>query len=99
MTFIQIVEAKTSRVDEILELTDKWVAQTDGRRTARHAVLTEDRDRPGTFLQIVEFPSYEVAMENSALPETAAFAEQLAKLCDEAPTFRNLEVRRVEDLA
>jgi hypothetical protein len=32
-------------------------------------------------VQVVEFPSYEEAMANSALPETAAFAEKLATLC------------------
>jgi hypothetical protein len=38
-------------------------------------------------------------MANSNLPETREFAERLAKLCDHPPTFRNLEVRRVDDLS
>ena len=57
-------------------------------------MLTQDRDRPDTYVQVVEFPSYEAAMANSDLPETAAFAEQLAKLCDAPPSFRNLDVVR-----
>ena len=34
-------------------------------------MLTRDRDRPNTYVDIVEFPSYEDAMKNSELPETA----------------------------
>ena len=31
-------------------------------------------------------------MKNSNFPETAAFAEELAELCDAPPAFRNLDV-------
>ena len=47
-------------------------------------------------MQVVEFPSYEEAMANSALPETAAFAEKLAALCASGPTFRNLDIVRTD---
>ena len=42
---------------------------------------------------IVEFADYQEAMENSNLPETSEFAEELAKLCDAPPSFRNLDLR------
>jgi hypothetical protein len=96
--FIQIIEFTSSRPDEIEAVVDDWRAQTEGRRTATRAMLTEDRDRPNTYVQIVEFPSYEDAMTNSGLPETAAFAERVAKLCDAPAVFRNLEVTRVEHM-
>lgn len=51
-----------------------------------------DRDRPNTYLSIVEFPSHEIAMENSARPETSAFAARLAELYDGPPRFYNLDV-------
>jgi quinol monooxygenase YgiN len=95
--FIQTMELKTSRLDEIEALMDGWMERTTGKRRATRAVVTADLDRPNTYISIVEFPSYDAAMENSKLPETAEFAEQLAKLCDGPPTFRNLDVRRVED--
>ena len=41
---------------------------------------------------IVEFPSYEAAMENSNLPETEALAEEMAKRADGPATYYNLEV-------
>jgi hypothetical protein len=50
------------------------------------------------FVQIVEFASFDDAMANSELPETAAFAERLRRLCDGPMTFRNLDVRRIEEL-
>jgi quinol monooxygenase YgiN len=99
MAFIQIIEASSTRLDEIQALTDEWLAKTEGKRTAVRAVLAADRDRPNTYVQIVEFPSYEAAMANSDLPETSELADKLAKLCDSPPTFRNLDVQRVEELA
>ena len=48
-------------------------------------------------MQIVEFPSYEDAMANSELPETAAFAEKLRGLCDSPMRFRNLDVQSAEE--
>jgi hypothetical protein len=96
MTFIQIIEVITTRPEEIQELVEQWSAKTEGRRTAYRSTVTADRDRPNTYVRIVEFPSYEEAMTNSGLPETAEFAENLARLCDGPPVFRNLDVRRVE---
>jgi quinol monooxygenase YgiN len=98
MAFIQTIELTTTRIDEIDALMQDWLAQTEGRRTGQRGSFTQDRDRPNTYVQIVEFPSYEAAMANSNLPETAAFAEQIAKLCDAPPAFRNLDVRRVDQL-
>jgi hypothetical protein len=37
-------------------------------------------------------------MENSKRPETAQFAEQMQKLCDGPPTFRNLDIRHKPDI-
>jgi quinol monooxygenase YgiN len=95
--FIQIIEIQTSRMDEIEALVEEYrsVAGT----TARRSSVTADQDRPGTYLNIVEFDSHESAMQNSQRPETAEFAERLAKLCDAPPAFRNLDVRLVTDLS
>ena len=99
MAFVQIIEFTTTRVDEVLDLMDEWVARTEGKRKTGRSVFSADREKANTYVQVVEFPSYERAMENSALPETAEFAERLNKLCDGPPSFRNLDVRRVDDLS
>ena len=97
MTFIQLIEITTTRRDEVDALVERWRSRTEGRRAARRSTATHDRDRPDTYILIVEFPSYDAAMANSALPETADFAERLAELCDSPLTFRNLDVDRVEE--
>ena len=98
MKFVQIIEFKTSRIEEFDAALNEWMAKSEGWRAPTRSVRTQDRDRPNTYLQIVEFPSYEKAMENSNHPETAEFASTLAKLCDAPPSFRNLDVVREEQL-
>jgi quinol monooxygenase YgiN len=94
MSFIQIIEYKTSRYDEIEALVETFLAETEGRRTVVTSKVTKDRDNANTYVTIVEFPSYEDAMKNSEDPATGVMAEQMAKLCDGPPTFRNLDVVR-----
>ncbi|MGH3385902.1 MAG: hypothetical protein ACRDO1_15100 [Nocardioidaceae bacterium] len=90
--FVQIVEAKTSRMDEVRALGEEMQAAPNEGSTVRRATITTDRDRPGYFLSIIEFDSYESAMQNSDHPETQKFAARLAELCDGPPTFYNLDV-------
>src|SRR6059036_3004205 len=96
MGFIQIIEYKTTRIDELNAALDGWLDKTKGKRAATRGTQTKDRDAPNTYVQIVEFPSYDDAMANSKLPETGEFAAQLAALCDGPPMFRNLDVVREE---
>src|SRR4051794_24455934 len=90
--FIQIIEYQTSRFDEVKAMGEE-IARNDSGSIARRITATENRDKPGSFMTVVEFDSYESAMENSKRPETAQFAEQMGKLCDGPPTFYNLDVR------
>jgi len=95
--FLQIIEIRTSRFDEVEALRKDIQARLDDGSPSRprRGTITADRDRPGVYLNIVEFDSYESAMENSNRPETGEFAARLAKLCDAPPTFYNLDVREV----
>ena len=97
MRFVQTIEFKTSRIDEINQLLDEWLASSEGNRIPTSGLMTRDRDRDDTYVQIVEFPSYEEAMANSNRAETNAFAERMAKLCDGPAVFRNLDVVREDD--
>jgi quinol monooxygenase YgiN len=98
MRFMQIIEMRTSRRDEVQAALDEWRTTTAGRRTAQRAVTSRDREGEDVYVTVVEFPSYEAAMVNSDLPETRELAERLAKLCDAPPTFRNLDIIRQDDL-
>ena len=98
MTFIQTITFVTDQVDAVEAEMDQWVTSTAGVRTAQRATLAADRDHPHSYVQIVEFPSYESAMENSRLAQTDEFADRLAKLCATPPVFQNLDVRRFDSL-
>ena len=95
--FVQIIQYRTSNFDEMQNLVDNYRAETAGRRTAGRAMICSDRDNPGQFMTIVQFPSYEEAMRNNDLPETAALAERMQKLADGPPNFFNLDLERVEE--
>jgi len=94
--FVQIIEIKTSRIDEIDALIEDMRSRGGPMPMAR-ATMTADRDRPGYYLSILEFGSYEEAMENSKRPETTEMSGAMASLCDGPPKFYNLDVRRVEE--
>jgi hypothetical protein len=92
MAFIQIIDFRTSRIDEAQAAVDEYLAKTEGRRTAGRGILGQDRDDPTRFLNIVFFESYESAMENSNMPETGELAEKMMALADGPATFLNLDV-------
>ncbi|CAL9478339.1 hypothetical protein SUDANB105_02964 [Streptomyces sp. enrichment culture] len=99
MTFVQVIDCKTSRFEEIDRLMDRWVEQTKGKRTATHSLIGKDRSDASHFIEIVEFPSYEEAMRNSELPETDRIFREMVSICDETPTFTDLDVVRDEQLS
>ena len=91
--FVQIVEFQTSRIEEIEALGRPARSEGDAPAAFRRITATADRDRPGTYLMIVEFDSYESAMENSSRPETSELAAKMASLCDGPIVYRNLDVQ------
>lgn len=98
MTFVQLIDCRTSRFDEMNQLMDTWVEKTRGKRTATHSVIGKDRSDATHFIEIVEFSSFEEAMRNSNLPETDRIFQEMVALCDGLPTFTDLDVVRDEQL-
>jgi hypothetical protein len=92
MSFVQIVEMRSTRFEELQALAEEYFAATDGRRTLQRSYVTRDRNDPDRYLVVAFFDSYESAMENSSLPETAAFAEKQMMLLDGPPIFHDLDV-------
>lgn len=92
MGFVQIIEFRTSKVDEMRKISDDWEAAAGSDSQARRRVLCADHDRPGRYFNIVFFDSYESAMENSSMPVTQEFSSRMIKLADEPPKFHNLDV-------
>jgi hypothetical protein len=96
MTFVQIIEYRTSRFPEVEKLLEEWRTATEGQRTTTRSITGRDREQADAYVTVVEFPSFEAATRNNDLPATAHFAEQMAKLCDDGTTFTNLDVVRDE---
>jgi len=94
MTFVQVIEFRTSDISAAYTINDDWWAATEGKRTARSITVTRDRSDSQLYRMAVVFDSYESAMENSALPETQAAAERYQQLSGTPPVFRNLDVLR-----
>ena len=96
MGYVQIIELQTGRFDEVEALHEAWLADTVGTRTTKSETILADRDQPGRYLVVVEFPDEAAAAQNDALAATGRFAEQLRDLLDEPPTFRNLDLVRTD---
>ncbi|HSE70886.1 MAG TPA: hypothetical protein VLA97_09020 [Nocardioidaceae bacterium] len=93
--FVQLIELTTSRYDEMQKFNEEWRERNPDRRFD-WLVMGADRDKPGTYVVMVRFGSYDEAMKNSEDPRTSEYAERMAALCDVPPSFRNLDVVRTE---
>jgi hypothetical protein len=93
--YIQIVEFQTSRIDEVKALGEDYAAKREANGSGPLPIastLTADRKRPGTYMHVVRFNSYEEAMENSGRADTNEFAQSMMAVCDGPPTFYDLDV-------
>jgi hypothetical protein len=98
--FVQIIEYRTSKPEEIATLMEDFQknreAAGDGPSPTR-AMTCADRDEAGRYYSIVEFSSYEEAMENSGRADTTEFAETMMGLCDGPTRFYNLDVAQTAE--
>jgi hypothetical protein len=93
MAFIQLIEFRPGKnLAEMQKIMEEWEKATEGKRTAERAYLTQDRNDPGRYVQVVIFPSYEEAMKNSNMPETTEFAGRMMSLAEGPATFQDLDV-------
>ena len=97
MPFIQIIDLETDNFDEMTAAIDEFRKATEGKRATVRGRTGQDRDRKNHYVTIVEFASYDEAMRNNDLPETAALAEKMQKLASAPPTFTNMDVVYAED--
>jgi hypothetical protein len=92
MTFVQIIDYRTSRYDEMSKLDDEWEAAAGADARVRRVLTGQDRDNPGRYVTMAFFDSYESAMENSNLPITQEYAQKMMELADGPATFTNLDI-------
>ena len=93
MEFVQIVEFKTSKIDEMREVGRKY--QEEGGGGGNEAFVCSDRDNEGRYFIIARFADYESAMKNSEDPKTQELAGKMQELADGPPTFYNLDLIEV----
>jgi hypothetical protein len=89
--FIQMIEFRTSKLDEFEQLSKEWEAAAT-EKTVRRRVLVRDRDDAQHYFNIVFFDSFDEAMKNSDHPVTQEFAGRMMALADGEPRFHNLDV-------
>jgi quinol monooxygenase YgiN len=92
MEFVQVMECRTSKVDELTALEAEWRQATEGKRTLRRSILARDRNDPDRYFVLAFFDSYDSAMQNSNLPETAKFGALQAEVLDEPMQFTDLDI-------
>jgi hypothetical protein len=95
VSFLQVIQYRTSKYDEMKNVADEWEADPDDAATSRRVIVCRDRDNDGQYFTLVFFDSYESAMENSNAPRTQEMSQKMMALADGPPTFYNFDV--VED--
>ncbi len=98
MSFTQIIEVRTDRIEAMENHVSQWHASQSGVAPGyQQTRILADADRPGTYLIEVEFTSEEEAKKNNERPETAEWSRKARALLEGEPSYRNLtEVCRTE---
>jgi hypothetical protein len=94
-SFVQLVEFHASDLSGFRAIAEEWRDRIGREATARWAVITADRDRPDTYVELVGFPDHASAMRNSEHPVTTEFAKKMQETTEGEASFRNLDVREV----
>ncbi len=88
--FIQVMQGKCTRQQELHELADEWVRdrapKAEGWLGGTYGFTDDDQ-----FVGVVRFTSREAAMANSDDPEQTAWAERLTALCDGPIEFHDCD--------
>ena len=92
MAFTQIVEVDGVSDEQALhQLMVDWDSAQSGVAPGYLGCrVLADQDAPGRYLVEVDFSSEEEAKRNNDRPETEAWADNLRKLAQGTPTYRNL---------
>jgi hypothetical protein len=88
--FIQIIEGKCTRPDELRSMAQGWRTEV-GEQAVGWLGGTFGFTDDDMFLGVVRFESREAAMSNSARPEQSAWAERMAALMDGPIEFHDCD--------
>lgn len=88
--FIQVIQAKSSKRDEVRQLMDEW-RDLPGNESSGWLGGTYGFTDDDEFFGVVRFESKEAAMANSARPETDAMAQKMGALMEGPPEFHDCD--------
>ena len=86
--FIQVIQGKCSRQDELRALADQWRDETGGEANG-YLGGTYGFTDDGEFVGVVRFDTLENADANSGRPEQTAWAEKMMALMDGPVEFHD----------
>jgi hypothetical protein len=88
--FIQVIQGKCTRQDELRAWGEGWRAELSGGAVGwlggTYGFTDDDQ-----FIGVIRFESREAAMENSARPEQGAWSEKMMALMDGPVEFRDCD--------
>lgn len=88
--FIQVIQGRCSRQDELRTLMDQWVREL-GPTAPGWLGGTYGFTDDGMFVGVVRFESREAAMANSGRPEQDAWAAKMQQLFDGSVEFHDCD--------
>jgi hypothetical protein len=88
--FIQVIQGKSSRPDELRTLAQAWRDEGGGDAVG-YLGGTYGVTGDGDFVGVIRFTSRDDAMANSARPETGAFAEKMSALIEGPIEFHDCD--------
>jgi hypothetical protein len=97
MAFVQIIDFRTSKYDELMALDAQWREATEGKRTLRRSIVARDRNDANHYVVLAFFDDFESATANSQLPETGEFAAKQQALADGPASFVDLDILADDD--
>ncbi len=93
MKFVQTIAWTTSRPDEMKAVGDRFRAENPDMGPGFIGLrMLKDRDSENSYLVVVEFENYDLAMQNSARPEVDSLNKEMMALADGPPRFGNYDV-------
>ncbi|HVF13208.1 MAG TPA: hypothetical protein VM942_01345 [Acidimicrobiales bacterium] len=92
MSYVQVIEFVTREPDKFKALSEKYLADSEGRNKVKRSMIYHDRAEPRRYVAVIEFENREDAFENENLPETEDFTEGLAELSEVPLSYRSLEL-------
>ncbi|MEU9401146.1 hypothetical protein [Streptomyces sp. SID4985] len=91
--FVQIIAFETDRIDEMRTLAMKIEERFGSKEHGpSYQAVLKDRNQPNRYYEVLQFDSFDEAARSRQNPESREFAERMAALCTNPPSFLECDV-------